>query len=175
MEIGSAHKIAHSAQKVFEALRDHQPELVQYLPNVDAMEVLKREENGSKTRLYNRWQGSSQDVSKVIRPFVTAEMLAWFDDATWDEQSLSCDWTLESVRAKDIFACSGTTKLAALSDDSTSFEIRGQLHVHPEKIPGVPVFLARRIRQPLEKFVAGLLEPNLTKIAGAVADYLGNS
>jgi hypothetical protein len=155
MKIGATRAISHPAQKTFEVLRDQQAELAQrYLPNIDSVEVLEREENPPHIRLYNRWQGSTGEVAKVIRPFISRELTCWFDDATWDSSSLSCQWRIQSAKAKEVFECSGSTRIVPEGDDRCTFELVGELQVHPEKVPGVPGFLARKVREPIEKFVS---------------------
>ena len=44
--------------------------------------------------------------------------------------------------------------------------------MNPDRVPGVPAFLARKLQDPLERFVGNAIRPNLTKIAGAVQRYL---
>lgn len=172
MKIGSRHNICHPATEVFEALRDKQAELVAFLPNVEGVEIVERAEELPKVRIHSRWQGSSDDVAGVIRPFINREMMAWSDRATWDAEQLCCSWELESAKAKGVFECSGTTCIIADGDDASVFQMDGEMHVHAEKLPGVPGFVARRIREPIEKFVANLLNPNLGSMAKAVQDYL---
>lgn len=173
MQIGGTKTISHPAEQVFAALRDKQSELAErYLPNIESVEVLEREDNPPKVRLYNRWQGRTDDVSRVIRPFVSREMMSWLDEAFWDEETLSCTWRIESAKAKGVFQCSGSTRISAREDQTSLFELEGELQVHPDKVPGVPGFLARKVRDPIEKFVANLLNPNLTMMAQAVQRYL---
>lgn len=173
MQIGGKQVISHPAPRVFAALRDQQAVLAaRYLPNIESVEVLEREDRPPTVRLYNRWQGRSDDVARVIRPFVSREMMSWLDDATWNEETLSCAWRIHSARAKEVFECSGETHIIAQDGASSLFELKGDLHVHPEKVPGVPGFLARTVREPIEKFVAGLLSPNLTMMAQAVQRFL---
>ncbi|MBK8479843.1 MAG: hypothetical protein IPL40_01490 [Proteobacteria bacterium] len=172
MQIGGTEQISHSAQTTFLALRDRQHELVRHLPNIEALSVLERNETPPTTRLYSRWQGSAGEIPAALRPLISREMLAWFDEAVWNAETLACQWRLESAKARDIFTCTGTTTLKATGEGSCAFHLSAELHVYPEHVPGVPGFLARRVREPLEQFVANLLRPNLTSVAKAVQTYL---
>lgn len=172
MQIGGTESISHSAQATFLALRDQQQALVRHLPNIEALSVLERNETPPTTRLYSRWQGSAGEIPAVLRPLISREMLAWFDEAVWHAETLSCQWRLESAKARDIFTCTGTTVLTPEGDARCTFRLDAELHVYPEHVPGVPGFLARRVREPLERFVAELLRPNLTSIAKAVQAHL---
>ncbi|MCC6750855.1 MAG: hypothetical protein IT371_24570 [Deltaproteobacteria bacterium] len=172
MKIEGTQEITHPAHRVFAALRDKSPELVPYMPNVEAMEVLSREDVGPVAHLYNKWQGSMSEVPTIARPFVSRDIAAWFDRASWDESKLLCTWKLESVRAREIFDCNGTTLVTEKGPDHSTFTLTADLIIHAEKVPGVPRFLASKVQGPLERFIANALRPNLTSVASAVQKYL---
>ena len=98
-------------------------------------------------------------------------MLSWVDRATWDKGRYRCDWNItltalpEAVTAKgfNVFVDEG---------DVTIVQMSGEFVIHPEKVPGVPAFMARRLAPTLEKFVVGLLQPNLKRSNQAVESYL---
>ena len=173
MKIGGSERIGHPAREAFLALRDKTDELVEFMPNIEYMKVLEREETPPTVYLYNRWQGTNDDIPKVMRPFVGRDIMGWFDHARWNEETLSCEWQLEAVKEKDreLFECTGNTTLAP-DGDGCVFTLAGDLIIHPEKFPGIPKFLARKVQEPVERFVVKLLSPNLTSIATAVRDYL---
>ena len=63
-------------------------------------------------------------------------------------------------------------KAFAYEGDVTIVQMSGEFVIHPEKVPGVPAFMARRLAPTLEKFVVGLLQPNLKRSNQAVESYL---
>ncbi len=164
--------LTHPAAQVFEALRDKTPDLVEFLPNIEHVEVLSREENPPVVHLYNKWQGSQEDVPAIVRPFIKKELLCWYDRAGWDEKQLKCDWEIESVIGRKFFSCRGATTIKPASENSCVFSLEGELCVDPNHLPGVPKFLARKLQQPLERFIVKAISPNLTSIAQAVQKYL---
>jgi hypothetical protein len=170
--IQASSKLTHSARAVFETIRDKTPELADMMPSIESVEVLSREAEGSVVSLYNRWQGTKGDVPRVLRPFASKETTAWFDRAAWDESSLSCKWSIESVVASKMFSCTGGTQIIAEGDESCTFKLAGELVVDPKHIPGCPGFLAKRLKDPFEKFIVNSISPNLTRIADAVQQYL---
>jgi hypothetical protein len=173
MKIDETQALTHPARLVFETLRDKTPELASIMPNVERVEVLERREEPPVVHLYNKWQATNNDVPAVVRPFVKKELLSWFDRAAWDETALLCRWQLESVIGRECFTCAGTTRISAGDDPARSiFTISAELRVNPDHVPGVPRFLARKIQDPLERFIGGAIRPNLTKIASAVQRYL---
>lgn len=172
MRIEATETLSHAAQLVFETVRDKTPELVEIMPNIERVEVLERREEGSTVHLRNRWQGSKSDVPAVIRPFASKDLSAWFDQAAWNSETLTCSWQIESIVGREMFSCEGQTTIRATGDKSCSFELRGELTVDPNKVPGVPRFLGRKIQGPLERFIVGSVSPNLTGIAKAVQRFL---
>lgn len=171
MEIHGTRDLTHPARLVFETLRDRTPDLVAHLPNIEGVQVLDRQEAPPVVTLYNRWQGAQGDVPAIVRPFVKKELVAWFDRAAWSEETLGCTWEIEAVVGRECFSCTGTTTITPL-DDGSRFELRGQLSIDPDRVPGVPRFLARKLSGPLERFIARAIGPNLTSVASAVQAYL---
>ena len=172
MIIQAKEHITHSAVLVFETIRDKTQDMVSFMPNIEEMEVLSREEDTPKVRLYNRWQGSSDDVPRVVRPFIKKELISWHDRATWDQDTLSCRWEIEAAVGKDFFSCKGNTTIESEGDQKALFSLKGELVVDPRRVPGVPRLLAGRLKNPMERFIANAISPNLTSIAKAVQQYL---
>ena len=172
MKIEGNQSLTHPALRVFETLRDRTPDLVTHLPNIEEVEVISREEEPPVVRLYNRWQGSQGDVPAVVRPFVKKELVSWFDRAAWNEETLSCSWSIEAVVGRECFSCNGTTTITSEGERASHFTLNGELVIDPDRVPGVPRFLARKLSGPLERFIARAIGPNLTSVASAVQKYL---
>ena len=172
MIIQAKEHITHPATLVFETIRDKTQDMVSFMPNIDEMEVLTREEDPPRVHLYNRWQGASNDVPRVVRPFIKRELISWHDRATWDQDALSCSWEIEASVGKDFFSCKGNTTIEPLGEQKALFSLKGELVVDPKRVPGVPRLLAGRLKNPMERFIANAISPNLTSIAKAVQQYL---
>jgi hypothetical protein len=171
VKIQGTENLTHPARLVYETIRDRTQEMVDMMPNIDGMEVISRKEEPPFVHLYNKWQGANRDVPRVLRPFIKPDLLAWYDRAAWNEETLSCRWSIEAVVGKDFFSCEGSTTISAAGDGSV-FSLAGELTVDPNRIPKVPRFLARKFKEPLERFIARAISPNLTSIARAVQQYL---
>lgn len=156
---------------VFETHRDKLEQLVAYLPNVDGVDVRTRETDGDVVRLVNVWSGSSSDVPALIRPVLKPDLLTWVDRATWDRGRWRCDWDIELNALPGAITARGYN-LFQDEGDETVIQIQGEFVVHPDRIPGVPTMVARRAQGTIEKFVIGLLEPNMRLSNRAVEQYL---
>lgn len=172
MNIEGKQKITHPAKLAFETIRDKCPELVPFMPNIESVETLSREEKPPIVNLHNRWQGTNDDVPRLIRPFISKDLVAWEDKAIWNEKTLVCEWTIEPIRAKGVFTAKGTSTISDLGNGECMFIFDSIMEVHPEKVPGIPKFLAKKVREPIEQFIGNSLRTNATGIALAVQKYL---
>lgn len=164
-------EIAYPREEVFAALRDRTPELVSYLQNVERIEVRERSEVGGVVELENWWTGSADDVPRVLRGFLKPEMLVWIDRARWDANQWRCEWEITLNALPDAVTARGYN-LYGDEGGVTTIEMNGEFVVHPERIRGIPTFVAKTAAPTIEKFVVGLLEPNLRQTNRAMEQYL---
>lgn len=174
MKFNLVDEIPYPRDLVFRTHRDKLVELVPYLANVDRVEVREREEQGDIVRLLNLWSGSSSDVPAIIRPIVKPELLTWVDKAVWDRGRWRCDWDITLNALPDAVTAKGYN-LFQDEGDETVIQIQGEFTVHPDRIPGVPAMVARTAQGAIERFVIGLLEPNMRLSNRAVEQYLDDN
>ncbi len=167
-------ELPHPLDLVFQTHRDKLEELVEYLPNVDSAKTVKREENGPVVSLENHWVGASTDVPAMLRPWIKAEYLGWVDFAVWDEAKHTCKWRLELGVLPGAISAHGETRFRE-EDGETVADMTGEFIVHPDRLPGVPAFVAKRAAPTLEKFIVGLIQPNLRKSNAAVVEYIDDT
>ena len=159
---------------VFKTHRDKLQELVEYLPNIESVECKSRKENGPITKLENFWTGTTSDVPAVLRPIIKAQYLTWTDFAEWDEENHRCSWNIvlgvlpNSVTARGV-------NIFREEGDETIVDITGEFIVHPNNIPHVPNFVAKKATPAIEKFVVSLLKPNLRMSNAAVVEYIDDN
>ena len=171
MRFNITDELPHPLDLVFEVHRDKLEELVEYLPNIESVETVSRVEEGSVTRLENHWTGASSDVPAVIRPLIKSEYLTWIDRAEWDAETHRCKWEITINALPGAITARGENAFRE-EDGETIVDMTGEFIVHPERIPGVPAFVAKRAVPALEKFVVGLVQPNLRKSNAAVVEYI---
>ncbi len=167
-------QIAYSRDLVFPTYRDRLLEFVEYLPNVDEVDIRSRADDGDVVSFENWWTGTSDDVPRVLRGLLKPDMLVWIDRAKWDEGAYRCDWRITLRALPDAVTAKGYN-LFFDEDDQTIIQINGEFIVHPDKLRGVPSFVARKAAPTVEKFVVGLLEPNLRQSNRAVEQYLDDN
>ena len=173
MQIQSDALVTYPVEKVFPVVRDQLVELVPFLPAVDSIQLQERTELGAgKLRLVNLWQGKTQAAPAAVRPFVTKGLVRWKDIAEWDEGSRTTRWHFETFHFEKLFECAGENRFVSTPEGHTRIEIRGNLEIFTERIPGVPGFLGRRLKPKIEKFIVELVTPNLRDLGRGVQRFL---
>ena len=165
--------ISHPIQNVYEVLRDHTADLAPYLPQVTSIKELSREEESPGViRVLNHWQAHDRSAPAAVRPFVSKKMLAWHDHARWMDAEHQVEWRLETTYLARLFECGGVNAVESHGDGNSQFRLHGTLIVYPERVPGVPRILAKRLRSKIEDWMIQMITPNLAELPRAVQQFL---
>ena len=70
MQVSVKSPIPFPVQNVYEAMRDHMPELAQFMPNINSIEVKERRQQDNVLHIVNRWNPSSTEVPSVAKSFI---------------------------------------------------------------------------------------------------------
>ena len=171
MEISVVSEIPFPIQDVFLAMRDHMPELAQYMPNVKSIEVTLRDElGGGVVHLVNRWNAAATEIPAVARPFVDPSSVYWIDHAKWNADDLACSWRLEMGFMAERISCTGVTSYHTIDEGRTEMRIKGELELDLKGL--VPRLLLGKATSGIEKFVSKLVAPNFEKTSNALTAYL---
>ncbi|MBM4292253.1 MAG: hypothetical protein FJ138_13130 [Deltaproteobacteria bacterium] len=161
-----------SAQETFTLLRDEMTALVPFMPDTDSIEVLERHEGDGEVRLVNRWRANNKAVPGPLQKIITPEVLSWLDHATWRADTLEGAWRLEAAGGA-LYSCTGVTAVSPRGAQAT-LSITVDLEVYPERLPGVPSFVAKALRSQIEKFLGDLLGQNMRQLAQSINQYAAN-
>jgi hypothetical protein len=172
MDIFIKSSIPYPIQSVYEAMRDHMPKLVLYMPNIQQIIVEKREQKGNVLFLQNRWIPAQTEIPAVARSFIDSNNTYWIDHAQWEDNAQSCSWRLEMGFMTERVTCTGTTAFAELRSDQTEMIIKGTLTLNLKGL--VPRLLLGRATKGIEGFVGKMVEPNFRKTTEALTAYLSS-
>lgn len=164
-------EVPYPRELVFRTQRDRLHTMVDRMPNVSSIVTESRVEEGDIVSLVNIWTGSADDIPGVIRPLLKKEYLTWVDKARWDAGKWRCDWEITLGILSDAITAKGYN-LFEDEGDETVIRMFGEFEVHPDKVPGVPTLVARGAKGTLERFVVGLVEPNLKRTNQVVGEYI---
>lgn len=167
--------IAYPQDAVYDTQRNRMAELAQFLPNIDEISVLEREEREGGVRIVNLWKAAASDVPRVIRPFVKPNMLQWHDYAEWEDEGFYCTWRLETGFFTEQVDVRGKTSFVKVGADKCKCIVDGELTVDHKNLPGVPRLVAKKVVGEVERFVVKLLTPNMTSVNRGIERYLAQS
>lgn len=171
MKFSLTDEIPHPRPVVFHTHRDKLIDLVPYLVQIESIRCESRAEEGPVVRLVNLWRASSDDVPAPLRSILKPERLTWVDRATWDGAQWRCDWEITLSALPEAVTARGSSTFLEEGEE-TIVQMTGEFLIHPDRIPGVPTFVAKAAAAPLERFIVGLLQPNLRRSNQAVRQYI---
>lgn len=174
MEFKSEKRLDQKAQSVLDIMIHRMEQIVPYMPTVDSIETQKFEtrDNG-QILVLRKWIGSADQAPAAIRSLVSKDMLTWYDEALWTPSEFKVEWKLSSSLGK-LYDCGGVNSFGPHPDEPESaclIVISGDLKIYPDRIPGVPGFIARRVAPQVEKFIVKMISPNLTEVVDGLGRY----
>ncbi len=162
-------ELRFSREAVFQAYRDHLPELVKYFPNVERIEVKNRTDEGKISRLENHWYADAP-IPKIAQSIIKPEMLRWIDRAEWDENAFTCKWSIETYFLSESIICEGLNHFDKIDDNTMRLTVDGDLTI--SSVPGVPKMFQNKIAEQVEKFAVKLITPNFEHVNKGIVKYL---
>lgn len=172
MRIEADSVLHHPREAVYQAYRDEMEVFAEYLPNIRRFEVVERAREGSIVRLHNRWHGATE-LPASLSAKLEERFLSWDDYATWNEDTWSCEWTIEPHALREAVRCRGRTEFIDLGG-RTRIELTGELAIELDRVKGVPSFLAGSVGRTAESFLVRAITANLTSLSDALAAHLGD-
>jgi hypothetical protein len=174
MEIRADGVVHHPREMVFRTLRDRLGDIVAFMPNVTSVDSVERvEESPGRHRVVNVWHGEGA-IPAVARRFIKPNMLQWTDRAVWEESDWTCKWEQETAFFTDRVTCAGRNRYVEVDPRVTRIEIRGTFALRLQGLTGLPGPLARRATPAVERFIVGLITPNLSTTATAAERFLND-
>jgi len=171
MDLQINEKIDRPINDVYTLVRDNLDKLVPYLPNVDKIEVKKHAPKGDETvEVINYWYGKV-DMPGMLKKFLSPEIFSWKDVAAWDNSEKAVEYRLESFLANDLFDAKGKNFFIDNGDGTTDLKITCTVKIYPEKVPGIPRLLAKKVTPMIEALMEKLLGPNLTSLGKGLQKY----
>jgi hypothetical protein len=178
MRFDVSNRVTHPASLVLDTMIERMEEIVPFLANVERIETCERRELGDgRLRIVRRWQGAASAAPSALRPFLSRDLFAWIDTAMWTPAEYKVEWThttaMSAVAA--LYDCSGVNFFEPHPEvpaACTRVRVTGNLIVRAENFPGVPAFLGSRLAPQVERFIIGLITPNLESLAAGLQGYL---
>jgi hypothetical protein len=171
MIIESSDIVEQSAEEVYRIVRDQMQLIVPYMPNIEKIEQVEREDRQGGPRIVNHWTAKSQ-LPAIASRFVSPEILSWVDRARWNDATYSVEYEIEGKWRPDLYTCRGLNSFRPDGAGRTEVRVSVELRIHGDRLPGIPKLLAGRVVPAVEEFVRRLMQPNLTSLAKGLQAYL---
>lgn len=155
---------------VYATYRDELLKLVAQMPNVKKVVLKSRQEQDHVVQQVFEWHGKS-DIPVMLRSFVSEDLLTWTDQATWKGAEYQTQWQIQPHAFREAIVWAGRD--AYLEEgEGTRLESKGTLTIDPNKLKGVPGFMAGQVGRIAEEMLAKQAEPNFVEMAKCVQAYL---
>lgn len=166
-------RISHPPAAILDLMIERMQEIVPFLLNVERIDLLERQDlPEGKIRIVRHWQGTLESIPAPLRPFLSKDLIGWLDHAVWTPSEYKVEWNLATEFCR-YFDASGVNYYEPVDGGAaTEISITGGINVYPERLPGMPEFLASRLRPQVERFVVEIIAPNLTDVAMGLQEYL---
>ena len=94
MEFEAESLIEHPRDAAYLAYRDHLPELVAAVQNIERIDVHARNEIEGGVKLHNIWYANAR-IPRVAQTVISKDLMTWDDFAVWRDAQHVCDWYME--------------------------------------------------------------------------------
>ncbi len=170
--------VDQSASFVLHFMMNRLEELVPLLPNVKRADKERQKAlPDGRVRTIRRWEAAPGVLPMALRPFARPEWMRWIDTSDWSFEDHREDWILSMERMENLYDCSGSNTFKPHPDfpeTKTLAVIEGELQVYPERVRGIPRFLAKKLAPQVEKYVISLLVENLVGMTRELGPFLND-
>ena len=171
MKLESKDIIPRSREEVYNVLKNDLEKLVPYMPNVSKIEMVNRTEKGEGiTAITNHWYANAE-IPTIAKKFIKEDLMSWKDKAVWNDKEFFVEYELESFWGNDIYDATGKNIISELGPNKTQLYLTCDLVIHPNKVPGVPKFLVKKVLPAIEGLIQKVLQPNLTSLGKGLNEY----
>ncbi len=150
--------------------RNEVPNLIHLLPNIERIDVEKREEfdGGVNTVL---WWHAKAKLPGPAAKLVSKDLFSWVDTATWLDADHHVDYVLTMPELSDAVRVTGRNSFVA-DGPRTRIRLFGTIHTDMDKIKIVPKILLKSIVPTIQAFAVRLTKPNFDELNRGVEKYL---
>lgn len=176
MNFDFAQPLATDPQTAFTVLHDRFTDLPTYLPNVLFIRELERQAPAAdgSVRTVHRWKADPELIPKLARSFLKPSLLEWVGNAHWQPAQAQVNFVFHSDHFKGLYDCDGTFRILPRAG-ACDIRVDVRFDVYPERLPGVPKWIANRAAGVIESTLVGAVRPSLAALPQALTHLLPRS
>lgn len=154
---------------VYDTFLRRMEELPPWLPGIHRIDVTRFETPAThRAQVDYKWHVSQAVVPPLLRPFLRDNMDHIRSTTTWCAQRRVVDFEFYHDDYRELFECQGTFTLVAIDADRMRIDIDATLTPYPERVPGVPRWLARKALPLIENVIGDIIRPSLIALPAAL-------
>ncbi len=156
-------------QRVYDAFLTGMEQLPPWLPGIDRIDITRFERPSAHTAEVDyKWHIDTSIIPVVLRPFLRSNMDHIRSTTVWCAQRRVVEFEFYHEDYRSLFECKGTFALVEQSGTSMRIDISADLQPYPERVPGLPVWLAKKGLPLVEKLITDILKPSLLALPDAL-------
>ncbi|MEW5945287.1 MAG: hypothetical protein AB1742_03730 [bacterium] len=159
-------------KKVFEFAASNFEGLEEHIPNVKRIRVLKKEKLDENREKWTVLFHGAGPIPMLARPIVRPYMLRWKEEMIFDFDKLTVEWNVQPFHFREHFQCRGITHCREENNGASRIEVVGSLAITLNRLMGLPDSATTAAAQIIERFIGGLIEPNLRRYYHALREMM---
>ena len=165
-------EIHYPTERVYHAFLHGMEQLPPWLPSIQQIEQTRFDLiSPHQVEADYKWMIDQKIIPSVLRPFFNMKHVR--STTTWCAQRRIVDFEFFHEEYRELFDCHGTFVLKESGPNSMHIEILADLQPYPERVPGMPAWVARRSIPLIEKLIADILKPSLLALPEAIQAITG--
>lgn len=159
---------------VYDAFLLRMEELPPWLPGIQRIDVTRFEKPSAHVAQVDyKWHVQNAIVPPLIRPFLRDNMDHIRSTTTWCAQRRVVEFEFFHDDYREWFDCHGTFTLVETGQDRMRIDIHALLQPYPERVPGLPRWLARKGMPLIEAVIGNIIRPSLLALPDALQVITG--
>jgi hypothetical protein len=165
--------VRHPLTRVWNAMRDELPQLVDHLEDIESITTTDRIDEPGVVSMVNIWRAKPK-LPEFLVHHIDAAKFAWTDRAIWNEASKTCIWHIEPHLFGSYCEISGETRFEPAMGGlgtRTTFSIEAEIKLGAAG-DGIRKVFEETLFKGATSFAQGIIAKNFRKMADALGAYL---
>ncbi|MDP2227190.1 MAG: hypothetical protein Q8J78_06905 [Moraxellaceae bacterium] len=159
---------------VYSAFLLRMDELPPWLPGIQRIDITRFEKPSAHTAQVDyKWLVQKTVVPSLLRPFLRDNMDHIRSTTRWCAQRRIVEFEFFHDDYREWFDCYGTFALVEAGHNSMRIDIHAELLPYPERVPGLPRWLAQKGLPLIEGVIGDIIKPSLLALPAALQTIVG--
>jgi len=171
MKFNTVSIVKYPLDRVWIAMRDDLPKLVDLLEEIESISVELNEQGSHIHKVVNIWKACPR-LPQSIAKRLDSDMFVWTDLAEWNRKKRECLWSIEPHHFREIRCLGSTSFDSAMGGRGTRITFTGNIDWHNQELPEATGFQEEAVYKSAEVLLRNLIPRNFRKLTDALAKHL---